>query len=154
MLNIRMSRTPIEGSPAPGCSSLTPGRAHILMWSRFVTGTTSACIPIGDTGPIGGFPAGQESAARAAVCSPSRPPSCLWVVQHPNNILDPVTETCSACNDDRRDNNHLRPCIDQIRKRSMTKTRHMRRKVEEEEHEKQGGGGEGKGERRGKEEEK
>ena len=37
MLNIRMSRTPIEGSPVPGC--LTPRRAHILMWSRFVPGT-------------------------------------------------------------------------------------------------------------------
>ena len=31
MLNIRMSRTPIEGSPLPGC--FTPWRAHILMWS-------------------------------------------------------------------------------------------------------------------------
>jgi len=27
MLNIRMSRTPIEGSPVPGC--LTPRRAHL-----------------------------------------------------------------------------------------------------------------------------
>jgi hypothetical protein len=35
MLNIRMSRTPIEGSPVPGC--LMPRRAHFLMWSRFVT---------------------------------------------------------------------------------------------------------------------
>ena len=61
-------RTPIEGSQVPGC--LTPRRAHILTWWRFVPGTTtvSAFIPIGDTGPIGGFPAGQESTARAAAC--------------------------------------------------------------------------------------
>ena len=32
LMNIRMSRTPIEGSLVPGC--LTPRRAHILMWSR------------------------------------------------------------------------------------------------------------------------
>ncbi len=43
MLNIRMSRTPIEGSPVPGC--LTPGRSHILMWSRFVPGTTKCLHP-------------------------------------------------------------------------------------------------------------
>ena len=43
MLNIRMSRTPIEGSPVPGC--LTPRRAHILMWSRFVPGTTKCLHP-------------------------------------------------------------------------------------------------------------
>ena len=71
MLNIRMPRTPIEGSPVPGC--LTPGRAHILMWLRFVPGTTvTKCLHPNRghrvTGPIGGFPAGQESAARAAAC--------------------------------------------------------------------------------------
>ena len=34
---------PIEGSPVPGC--LTPGRAHVLMWSRFVPGTTKCLHP-------------------------------------------------------------------------------------------------------------
>ena len=43
MLNIRMSRTLVEGSPVPGC--LTPGRAHVLMWSRFVPGTTKCIHP-------------------------------------------------------------------------------------------------------------
>ena len=65
MLNIRMSRTPIEGSPVPGV--LRPGEP--TFWCGRVSSLEllSACIPIGDTGPsIGGFPAGQESAARAA----------------------------------------------------------------------------------------
>jgi hypothetical protein len=57
MLNIRMSRTPIEGSAVRGC--FTPWLAHILMWSRIV----SACIPIlvdTVTGPIECFLAGQS----------------------------------------------------------------------------------------------
>ena len=68
MLNIRMSRTTIEGSPVPGC--LTPGRAHILTWSRFVPGATKCLHPTLNRGhrSYGGFPAGQESAARAVAC--------------------------------------------------------------------------------------
>ena len=66
MLNIRMSRTPIEGSPVPGC--LTPGRAHILMWSRFVPGTTKCLHPNRRHRSYQGLPSGQESAARAAAC--------------------------------------------------------------------------------------
>jgi hypothetical protein len=71
MLNIRMSRTPIEGSLVPECLTPASGRAHILMWSRFVPGTTKCLHPNRGhcrAGPIGGFPAGQESAARAAAC--------------------------------------------------------------------------------------
>ena len=66
MLNIRMSRTPIEGSPVPGC--LTPRRAHLGCGRGSSPELLSAFIPIGNTGPIGGFAAGQESAARAAAC--------------------------------------------------------------------------------------
>jgi hypothetical protein len=53
MLNIRMSRTPIEGS---GC--LTPGRAHILMWSRFVPATTKCLHPIRGHRSYRGLPSG------------------------------------------------------------------------------------------------
>ena len=56
MLNIRMSRAPIEGSPVPGC--FTPWRAHILVWSRFVPGTTKCLHPNRGHRSYQGLPSG------------------------------------------------------------------------------------------------
>jgi hypothetical protein len=58
MLNIRMSRTPISGSQVLGC--LTPRRAHILMWSRFVPGTTKCLHPNRGHWSYRGIPSGTR----------------------------------------------------------------------------------------------
>ena len=65
MLNIRMSRTPIEGS----LGVLRPGEPTFGCGLGSFPELLSAFIPIGDTGRIGGFAAGQESAAGAAACT-------------------------------------------------------------------------------------
>jgi hypothetical protein len=72
MLTIRMSRLEhLRGFPGTWVFYALASPLSNTVKVRLGTTTVSAFIPIVDNSAIGGFPAGQEPAARAAACRTS-----------------------------------------------------------------------------------